>query len=318
MNKSQIIKEAKKVLKIEMESIKTLNSIFNDSFFNIVNTMYNTSGRIVVTGIGKSGHVANKISSTLSSTGTPSHFVHPSEASHGDLGSIAENDCILAFSNSGQSNELNDIINYAKRFNIPLLSISSNKNGLLSKKSNFSIVFKKPIEACPLNLAPTSSTTMSLIIGDAIAITLLKMRGFKKSNFSNFHPGGNIGKDLVKLSEIMHDKSELPLVNENELMSKALILITEKSFGCVGVINNNKNLVGVITDGDLRRNMNSSIINKKAKLVMTRKPYLASIDTLVGEALNIMNTKKITSLFICNNEKPIGIVHIHDLLRLST
>ena len=228
MNKTQIIKEAKKVLKIEIESIKTLNSSFNDSFYNIVNTIFNTSGRIIVTGMGKSGHIANKISATLSSTGTPSHFVHPTEASHGDLGSIAENDCILVFSNSGQSNELNDIINYAKRFGIPLLSISSNKKGLLAKKSNFSIVFKKPTEACPLNLAPTSSTTMSLIIGDAIAITLLKMRGFKKSHFSNFHPGGNLGKDLVKLSEIMHGKSELPLVNENELMSEALILITKK------------------------------------------------------------------------------------------
>jgi len=318
MNKTQIIKEAKKVLKIEIESIKTLNSSFNDSFYNIVNTMFNTTGLIVVTGIGKSGHIANKISATLSSTGTPSHFVHPSEASHGDLGSITENDCILAFSNSGQSNELNDIINYAKRFGIPLLSISSNKNGLLSKKSNYSIVFKKPTEACPLNLAPTSSTTMSLIIGDAIAITLLKMRGFKKTNFSNLHPGGNLGKDLVKLSEIMHDKSELPLVNENELMSKVLILITEKSFGCVGVINKKGNLIGVITDGDLRRNMNSDIVNKKAKSVMTHNPYLASQDTIVAEALNIMNTKKITSLFICKNKKPIGIVHIHDLLRLST
>ena len=318
MNKTQIIKEAKKVLKIEIESIKTLNSSFNDSFYNIVNTMFNTTGLIVVTGIGKSGHIANKISATLSSTGTPSHFVHPSEASHGDLGSITVNDCILAFSNSGQSNELNDIINYAKRFGIPLLSISSNKKGLLAKKSNFSIVFKKPTEACPLNLAPTSSTTMSLIIGDAIAITLLKMRGFKKTNFSNLHPGGNLGKDLVKLSEIMHDKSELPLVNENELMSKVLILITEKSFGCVGVINKKGNLIGVITDGDLRRNMNSDIINKKAKSVMTHNPYLASQNTIVAEALNIMNTKKITSLFICKNKKPIGIVHIHDLLRLST
>ena len=280
--------------------------------------MFNTKGRIVVTGIGKSGHIANKIAATLSSTGTPSHFVHPSEASHGDLGSIAKNDCILAFSNSGQSNELNDIINYAKRFSVPLLSVSSNKNGLLSKKSNFSIVFKKPNEACPLNLAPTSSTTMSLIIGDAIAITLLKMRGFKKTNFNNLHPGGNLGKDLAKLSEIMHDESELPVVDENELMSKALITMTKKSFGCVGVIDKNKNLVGVITDGDLRRNMNSDIINKKAKYVMTNKPFLASQNTLVAEALNIMNTKKITSLFICKNKKPVGIVHIHDLLRLST
>ena len=208
MNKEKILNEARKVLKIEIENSKTLKSIFDNQFYNVVKTIFNTKGRVVVTGIGKSGHIANKVSATLSSTGTPSQFVHPSEASHGDLGSITRNDCILAFSNSGQSHELNDIIKYAKRFDIPLLSISSNKNGLLSKKSNFSIVFKKPKEACPLNLAPTSSTTMSLIIGDSIAITLLKMRGFRKSNFSNFHPGGNIGKDLVKLSEVMHHKSD--------------------------------------------------------------------------------------------------------------
>tara|TARA_B100000029_G_C17574504_1_gene957732 strand:+ start:991 stop:1947 length:957 start_codon:yes stop_codon:yes gene_type:complete len=318
MNKIQILKEAKNVLGIEIKAAKTLNSIIDESFYNVVRTIFNTKGRVIVTGIGKSGHIASKISSTLSSTGTPSQFVHPSEASHGDLGSITKNDCILAFSNSGQSQELNDIINYAKRFDVKLLSVSSNKKGLLSKKSNYSIVFKKPQEACPLNLAPTSSTTMSLILGDAIAISLLKMRGFKKTNFSNFHPGGNLGKDLVKLSEVMHHKSELPLVKEDDLMSKALIIMTEKSFGCVGVINTKKNLIGVITDGDLRRNMNKNIINKKAKFVMTKKPKIVSEDSLIGEALNIMNEKQITSLFVCKNKKPIGIVHIHDLLRLSS
>ena len=318
MNKTEIIKEAKKVLKIEIESIKTLNSVFNETFFKIVSVIFNTKGRVIVTGIGKSGHIANKIAATFSSTGTPAQFVHPAEASHGDLGSIAKNDCILAFSNSGQSHELNDIINFSKRFAIPLLSVSSNKNSFLSKKSDYALIFKKPIEACPLNLAPTSSTTMSLIIGDAFAITLLNMRGFKKSNFGNFHPGGNLGKDLVKLSDIMHDKLELPLVNENDLMSKALIIITEKRFGCVGVINRKKDLVGVITDGDLRRNMDKDIIYKKAKTVMTRQPQLVSENLLVAEALNIMNTKKITSLFVCINKKPIGIVHIHDLLKLSS
>ena len=318
MDKATIIKEAKKVLSIEIKSSKTLVSVFNKSFADVVTAIFNTKGRVIVTGIGKSGHIANKISATLSSTGTPAQFVHPSEASHGDLGSITKNDCILAFSNSGQSHELNDIINYAKRYGITLLSVSSNKNSMLSKKSNVSIVFKKPLEACPLNLAPTSSTTMSLIIGDAIAIALLKLRGFKKSNFSNFHPGGNIGKDLVKLNEVMHTKSELPLVYENDLMSKALIIMTKKSFGCVGVINKKKCLVGIITDGDLRRNMNSKLIKKKSSEVMTLKPALVTEDTLVGEALNIMNSKKITSLFVCKNTKPIGIVHIHDLLRISS
>ena len=318
MNKLQIIKEARRVLKVELESVKTLSATFNDTLYKIVSVILKTKGRVIVTGIGKSGHIANKTAATLSSTGTPAQFVHPAEASHGDLGSITKNDCILAFSNSGQSQELNDIINFAKRFGVPLLSVSSNKNSFLSKKSDHALTFKKPTEACPLNLAPTSSTTMSLIIGDVIAIVLLKMRGFKKTNFSNFHPKGNLGKDLVKVTEIMHDKSQLPLVDENDLMSKTLIVMTQKSFGCVGVINKKNNLVGIITDGDLRRNMNTSIVNKKAKMVMTAKPQFISSDTLVGEALNLMNKRKITSLFVCLNTKPIGIVHIHDLLRLSS
>ena len=318
MNKSEVIKEAKKVLKIEIDSAKTLSSSFNQSFYNVVKTIFDIQGRVVVTGIGKSGHIANKISATLSSTGTPAQFVHPTEASHGDLGSITNADCILAISNSGQSNELNDVINYAKRFNIPLLSISSNKNGLLFSKSDHAILFRKPIEACPLNLAPTSSTTMTLMIGDAIAISLLKMRGFKKSHFSKFHPGGNLGKDLVKLSEVMHGIKELPLVKESDLMSKVLLIITKKSFGCVGVINKSKNLVGIITDGDLRRNMKKDIINKLAYQIMTKNPKVAKVNTLVGEALNTMNSKKITSLFVCTDKKPIGIVHVHDLLRLSS
>ena len=318
MNKFQIIKVAKKVLSIELQSIKTLNSVFNNNFYNVVKTIYETKGKIIVTGIGKSGHIANKISATLSSTGTPSQFIHSTEANHGDLGSIKKDDCILAISNSGQTLELNGILNYAKRFNIPLLSISANKKGTLYKKSDYGIVFKKPVEACPLNLAPTSSTTMTLVLGDAIAVTLIKMKGFKKTSFGNFHPGGNIGKDLLAISEIMHGKNELPLTNENTKMSIALIKMTQKKFGCVGVTNKLGNLIGIITDGDLRRNMNKEIISKKSSEVMTRKPTIADKNTLVGEAINMMNKKKITSLFICNKQKPIGIVHIHDLLRLSS
>ena len=318
MNKTQILSEANKVLNTEIKSIKTITSSFDNNFYNVVKTIYETKGRVIVTGIGKSGHIANKISATLSSTGTPSHFIHATEASHGDLGGVVKNDCILAISNSGQTHELNDILNYTKRFDIPLLSISANKNGMLYKKSNYGILFKKPIEACPLNLAPTSSTTMTLVIGDAIAITLLKMRNFKKSHFSKFHPGGNIGKDLVKISDIMHDKNELPLTKTDEKMSGALITMTKKSFGCVGVINKSNKLVGIITDGDLRRNMNQNMILKKASQVMTKKPTVIDGNTLVGEAINIMNEKGITSLFICKKMKPIGIVHIHDLLRLSS
>jgi arabinose-5-phosphate isomerase len=318
MNKKQILLEARKVLDIELKSIKSITSCLNQEFYKVINQLLHTKGRVIVTGIGKSGHIANKISATLSSTGTPSHFIHATEASHGDLGGITKNDTILALSNSGQTYELNDIINYSKRFNIPLLSITSNKNSILYRKSNYGIVFKKPLEACPNNLAPTSSTTLMLVIGDAIAVTLIKIKGFKKSQFNNFHPGGNLGKDLVKVIDLMHTKNSLPLVNINEKMSNVLIKMTQKSFGCIGVINASKKLIGIITDGDLRRSMSKEIINKKAGDVMTKKPTTIDINTLVGEAINIMNTNKITSLFICKNKIPLGIVHIHDLLRLST
>ena len=318
MNKRQILLAAKKVVEIELKSIKNLNSCLNQDFYNLVNQLFLTKGKVIVTGIGKSGHIANKISATLSSTGTPSHFIHATEASHGDLGGVTKNDTILALSNSGQTYELNNIINYAKRFNIPLLSITSNKKSILFRKSKYGIVFKKPMEACPNNLAPTSSTTMMLVIGDAIAVTLIKIRGFKKTQFSNFHPGGNIGKDLVRVNDLMHINNSLPLVKMNEKMSQVLIKMTQKSFGCIGVTDPLKNLIGIITDGDLRRNMDKNIINKKAEEVMTKKPNTIDDTTLVGEAINIMNTNKITSLFVCKNKKPLGIIHIHDLLRLST
>ena len=318
MNKKQILLEAKKVLEIEAKSIKSIKSCFDENFYNIIKLIFNTKGKVVVTGIGKSGHIANKISATLSSTGTPSHFIHSTEASHGDLGSITKKDLILALSNSGQTNELNGVINYAKRFNIPLISISSNKNGILYKKSDLGIVFKKPIEACPNNLAPTSSTTMMLVIGDAIAVSLIKMRRFKKTHFGNFHPGGNLGKDLLQVSELMHINNSLPLIGSKEKMSEALLQMTKKSFGCIGVVNIKNQLIGIITDGDLRRNMNEDMINKKTADVMNKNPNVIETNTLVGEAINIMNVNKITSLFICEKMKPIGIVHIHDLLRISS
>jgi len=318
MNKKQIIFTAKKTLATEIQGIKSLSKTFNNNFHHAVNTIYNTKGRIIVTGIGKSAHIGNKIAATFASTGTSAFFIHATEASHGDLGNIKKNDCILAISNSGETHELNNIVNYSKRFNIPLISISSNPRSTLYKKSTFGILYKKPDEACPLNLAPTTSTTMSLIIGDCIAMSLLELKGFKKNQFKNFHPGGNLGKDLTKVSDIMHGKSELPLANEHEQMSKTLITMTNKSFGCVGVINKDKKLIGIITDGDLRRNMDSSLISKKASDLMTKKPTKGDLNLLVGEALNIMNNKKITSLFICIDKKPVGIVHIHDLLRLSS
>ena len=316
--KNKILSSAKKAFSKELGSIKTLTSTFNNNFYKAVEAINVLKGRVIVTGIGKSAHIGNKISATLTSTGTPSYFIHATEASHGDLGSIQKNDCVIAISNSGETSELKNIIQFTKRFNITLISISSNAKSTLHKNATIGILYKKPIEACPLNLAPTTSTTMAMIIGDCIAISLLELKGFKSINFKNIHPGGNLGKDLRYVSEIMHHKSSLPIVKEDAKMSKALIKMTKKSFGCLGVLDKQNNIVGIITDGDLRRKLNSKFFDKKAYEVMTKNPAIASKKMLVGEALNIMNRKKITSLFICEKKKPVGIVHIHDLLRLTS
>ena len=318
MIKKKIINRAKKTLLTEIKEIQNLSKIFNDNFYKAVILLSKVKGRVIITGIGKSAHIGNKIAATLTSTGTPSYFMHATEASHGDLGGIKKNDCLLAISNSGETSELNNVIHYSKRFAIPLISISSNSKSLLNKSSTIGIIYKKPIEACPLNLAPTSSTTVSLVIGDCLAMALLELKGFKSSQFKNFHPGGNLGKDLKKISDIMHIGNSLPLAKETDKMTKTLITMTKKSFGCVGVVNKAQKLVGIITDGDLRKKMNSKLFNLNASELMTKKPTTGDKNMLVGEVLNIMNTKKITNLFICEKNKPIGIIHIHDLLRLSS
>ncbi len=316
-NKNKILLSAKKAFSKELGSIKTLNTTFNNNFIKAVETIHKLKGRVIITGIGKSAHIGHKISATLTSTGTPSYFIHATEASHGDLGSIQKDDCVIAISNSGETNELKNIIQFTKRFNITLISITSNSKSTLHKNSTIGILYKKPIEACPLNLAPTTSTTMAMIIGDCLAIALLELKGFKSINFKNIHPGGNLGKDLRYISEVMHTKKALPIVQKNAKMSSALIKMTEKSFGCIGVLDKNKKIVGIITDGDLRRKINSKFFEKRAEEIMTKNPTIANKEMLVGEALNLMNRKKITSLFICDNKIPIGIVHIHDLLRLT-
>tara|TARA_Y200000002_G_scaffold224430_1_gene185334 strand:+ start:54 stop:1013 length:960 start_codon:yes stop_codon:yes gene_type:complete len=317
-NNKNIINSANRTLARELSSIKNLKSTFNLNFCRAVNLIYNTKGKIVITGVGKSAHIGNKISATLTSTGTPSYFVHATEASHGDLGSIKKDDCVIAISNSGETSELKNIIQFTKRFNIKLISITSNSKSLVHKNAAVGIIYKKPIEACPLNLAPTSSTSMCMIIGDCIAISLLELRGFKSTQFKSLHPGGYLGKDLKNLNDVMHLGKKLPLADLDEKMSKALLTMTKKSFGCIGVINKKKQLVGLITDGDLRRKLNSKFFERKASEIMTKNPTVANKNMLVGEAINLMNTKKITSLFICDNKKPFGIVHVHDLLRLTS
>ena len=317
MNSNKIINSAKKTLTTEIKGIKTLSKIFNKNFYNAVKTLFNAKGKVIVTGIGKSAHIGNKIASTLSSTGTPSYFIHATEASHGDLGTIKKNDCILAISNSGETSELINIINYSKRFNIPLISISGNAKSVLYKKSTFGILYQKPVEACPLNLAPTTSTTMTLIIGDCIAISLLELRGFKSNQFKNLHPGGNLGKDLTSISDIMHKKPELPLAKANESVSSALLTMTKKSFGCVGVINKSKKLVGIITDGDLRRMLQNqdNIQNIFAKDLMTTLPKTIEKGDLAYEAFSILKKNNITQLLVTHESEYVGIIHLHDILK---
>ena len=318
IKRKNILNSAKKALSKEISSIKTLTGTFNNNFYKAVELIHNLKGRVIVTGVGKSAHVGNKVSATLTSTGTPSYFIHATEASHGDLGNIKKGDCVIAISNSGETSELNNIIQFTKRFNVSLISITSNSKSTLHRNASIGILYKKPIEACPLNLAPTSSTTMTLVIGDCIAIALLELKGFKSNNFKNFHPGGNLGKDLKSIKEIMHTKQSLPLSKYSDKMSKTLITMTKKSFGCVGVVNNKGKIIGIITDGDLRRKMNSKFLERKSIEVMTKDPLVVNENILVSEAINLMNSNKITSLFVCKNLKPIGIIHIHDLLRLTS
>ncbi|MEM7654090.1 MAG: KpsF/GutQ family sugar-phosphate isomerase, partial [Pseudomonadota bacterium] len=270
---------------------------------------------VIVTGMGKSGHVARKIAATFASTGTPAHFVHPGEASHGDLGMITGSDAVLALSNSGETNELSDLIDYTRRFSIPLLSISSREQSTLAATSDVALVLPNQPEACPMGLAPTTSTTMMLGLGDALAVALMSARGFSATDFSVFHPGGKLGRRLLKVDALMHSAKSLPLVRVDALMSETIVEISRRSFGCVGVITANGDLAGIITDGDLRRHMGASLLEMRADEVMTPGPKTISPSALAAEALNIMNANAITCLFVLAEGKPIGIVHIHDCLR---
>ena len=245
MKKYSTIKIAKNVLNLEINALKMLKNSISLSFENAVNEIINCKSKIIFCGVGKSYLIASKISSTMSSVGCPSFAINANECSHGDLGSIKKDDCVVAISNSGETSELNNIIQFTKRFNIKLISITSNPKSILHKNATVGILYKKPIEACPLNLAPTSSTSMSMIIGDCIAISLLELRGFKSTQFKSLHPGGNLGKDLKNLNDVMHLGKKLPLAKLDEKMSKSLITMTRKSFGCIGVINNKKQIVGM-------------------------------------------------------------------------
>jgi len=312
-----IIKIAKQVINTENKGLKTLTNSINNNFVKAINILKKTKGRIILTGIGKSGIIANKISSTLSSTGSPSQFIHPAEASHGDLGILSKNDSIIALTFSGKTNELNDIFFYSKENKIPLIIITSKSNSNLKQISKICIELSNIKEACPLNLAPTTSTTAMLALGDAIAIVLMKLKKFTKKDFYSFHPGGELGKKLLLVKNVMHQGNKIPLAEEKILMNNVIIEMSKKRFGCVGVTSRNKKLVGVITDGDLRRHMKNNILEKTAGEIMKKNPKTINKEMFVTNALEIMEKNKITQVFIVQNNKPIGILHIHDCIELG-
>ncbi len=313
------IQSAKRTIDREVEALRTMENELDGSLSKALDMMQNVKGRVIVTGMGKSGHVGRKIAATLASTGTPSFFVHPAEASHGDLGMLTENDIVLAISNGGESRELSDILVYCKRYGIPLIAMTKNPDSSLGKAGDILLKLPDNGEACPLGLAPTSSTTATLVLGDVLAVGLIERKGFTQTDYKRRHPGGKLGAILRKVSDLMHTGDEIPLADENASMQEAMLIMTSKMLGCVGIVNAAGELTGIITDGDLRRCMSPDILTRKASDVMTRNPKVISPDVLAAEALQTMNNtgKGITQLFVLQDKKPIGIIHIHDCLRIG-
>ena len=308
------IDSAVQTVNMEIETIIKLRDSLDSSLTKALNLMQNAKGRIIITGMGKSGHIGRKIAASLASTGTPSFFVHPAEASHGDLGMITEDDVVIAISNSGESKELADILNYCKRFGIALISITKNPESSLGKAGDIVLKLPNNGEACPLGLAPTSSTTATLVLGDILTTCLIERKGFTKDDFNDRHPGGKLGAILQRVSDLMHIGSEIPLLKEDAVMQDILLEMTSKRLGCVGFINENNELTGILTDGDLRRCLSASAMDKKAFDLMTKNPKTIRKEALASEAMKIMHDKKITNLFVIEDKKPIGVIHIHDLL----
>jgi len=318
------LEAARRVLAVEGDALGALSRSLDQKFSRAVDLILQAEGRVIVSGMGKSGHIANKIAATLASTGTPAQFVHPGEASHGDLGFITRKDAALLISNSGKTSELTDIIEFTRRAGIPLVAITSGAESALAQHADVALILPAAPEACPMGLAPTTSTTMQLALGDALAVALMKRRGFTADDYRVLHPGGSLGRRLVRVADIMHKGSELPLVSRDAVMSDVLIEMTSKRFGCVGVTNETGGLLGVITDGDLRRHMQSDLLKRRAHEVMTGKPRLVRAGALGGEALRLMNQHAVpvTCLFVIEDDAvgattptPVGIVHVHDCLR---
>lgn len=317
--RSAALSSAVRTLDLECEGLQGLRAALEDdlgaAFGRAVATLAAAKGRVIITGIGKSGHVAQKLAATFASTGTPAFFVHPSEASHGDLGMITPDDAIVALSWSGESVELGNILTYSRRFKVPLIAITSRTQSALGKQCDVVLELPRAKEACPHGLAPTTSTTMQLAIGDCLAIALLEHKGFTAQDFKMIHPGGSLGAALKFVADVMHTGEQLPLVGEDVPMSAALVTMTQKSFGCLGVLDGDGQLAGVITDGDLRRHMGSDLLTARTADIMTRAPKVVAPEMLASAALEVLNASRITALFVVDKGKPVGILHVHDLLR---
>ncbi|WP_414898925.1 KpsF/GutQ family sugar-phosphate isomerase [Rhodovulum sp. YEN HP10] len=305
----------RRVLRIEADAVHSLAESLDQEFTRAVETILGATGRVIVSGMGKSGHVARKIAATFASTGTPAHFVHPAEASHGDLGMVARGDVCLVLSNSGETPELADIVAYTRRFGIPLIGVAGRPRSTLLRQADVALLLPPADEACPMGLAPTTSTTMTLALGDALAVALMEHRQFTPEHFREFHPGGKLGARLSKVADLMHAGEDIPLVATGTGMAEALIVMSRKSFGVVGVTDPEGRLAGVVTDGDLRRHM-TGLLERNVDEVMTANPLTISPDALAEKAVALMNERKITCLFAVGADgRPRGILHIHDCLR---
>lgn len=304
---------ARRVLGQEAAALSALADGLGGEFPRAVDVLATATGRVVVTGMGKSGHVARKIAATLASTGTPALFVHPAEASHGDLGMITRGDAVIALSNSGDTPELAAVLTYCRRFRIPLVAMTSRSASALAEQADLVLLLPDVGEACPLGLAPTTSTTMMLALGDALAVSLLERRGFSAGDFRVFHPGGKLGAMLRTVGDLMHRLEEAPLVGESTLMPDAIRVMTERKLGVVGVTAADGALIGIVTDGDLRRNF-EGLARKTAGEVMTRSPKSVTAETLAGDAARLMNDSRITVLFVVRDGRPEGVLHVHDVL----
>lgn len=309
---------ARRTLDIELKAVSELFNYLDDSFINACRLILNCSGRVVVIGMGKSGHIGKKIAATLASTGTPAFFVHPGEASHGDMGMITSDDVVIALSNSGETSEVTSLLRLLKRLETPMISITGNPDSTLATSANYHLNTRVPQEACPMDLAPTASTTAALVMGDALAIALLEARGFTAEDFAFSHPGGSLGRRLLlKVADIMHKGKQIPVVSADTLISEALLVMTSQGMGMTTVQDADSELIGVFTDGDLRRALDQGIDIHTACMtdVMTRNCQTIASGTLAAEAVKIMEERKITSIIVQDDSKTVGIISMHDLLR---